>query len=284
MRKFLFSTVAIIASSTLLVACDKNSKSKEEKTVVGVVDETNLNDIMLTMADPNEAAAYFRDASVKDPERIDLKRGLAKSLVRAKRNEEAVLVYEKLVNEEKSVSQDRIDFAGALISSNQWKRAAEQLNLVPPTVETYQRYRFEAMIADSQQKWKKADSFYETAAGLTTQPSGILNNWGYSKFVRGDYKAAEKLYLEAITYDPKLFTAKNNLVMARAQRGEFALPIIQMTEIERAELTYTAGLSAIKQGKIDIGRGMVEEAIDLHPRHFAAAVDTLKALNKNVVR
>ncbi|GHA50724.1 hypothetical protein GCM10008927_14930 [Amylibacter ulvae] len=252
--------------------------------MVGVVDETNLNEIMLTMADPNEAAAYFLDASLKDPKRIDLKRGLAKSLVRAKRHEEAVLIYEKLVKEDKSVSQDRIDFAGALISSNQWTRAAEQLNLVPPTVETFQRYRFEAMIADSQKKWKKADSFYETAAGLTTQPSGILNNWGYSKFVRGDYKAAEKLYLEAITYNPKLYTAKNNLVMARAQRGEFALPIVQMTEIERAELTYTAGLSAIKQGKTDLGRGMIEEAIDLHPRHFTAAVDTLKALNKNVVR
>ena len=34
------------------------------------------------------------------------------------------------------------------------------------------------MVADSKKDWKKADSFYETAVGLTTTPSGTLNNWG----------------------------------------------------------------------------------------------------------
>ena len=41
---------------------------------------------------------------------------------------------------------------------------------MPPTHETFKRYRLEAMIADSNKEWDKADSFYETAVGLTTKP------------------------------------------------------------------------------------------------------------------
>jgi hypothetical protein len=50
-----------------------------------VIDESNLNDIMLTVGDPNEAVAYFTKAAAENPDRIDLKRGLGKSLVRAGR-------------------------------------------------------------------------------------------------------------------------------------------------------------------------------------------------------
>ncbi len=57
-------------------------------------------------------------------------------------------------------------------------------------------------------------------SGLTTTPAGVLNNWGYSKLTRGDAEAAERLFTEAITYDRDLFTAKNNLVLARAARRE----------------------------------------------------------------
>ena len=51
----------------------------------------------------------------------------------------------------------------------------------PPTHETYDRYRLEAIVADSNKEWKRADSFYEIAAGLTTTPASVLNNWGFSK-------------------------------------------------------------------------------------------------------
>ena len=216
MRRTVLS-FAVIASAGFLTACDNASKNTTNKRVVGVVDETNLNDIMLTVADPNEAVGYFREAISKDPSRLDLQRGLAKSLVRANRPLEAMPVFETILKNKKSVDQDRIDYAGAMIRVSNWDGAAKQLNMVPPTVETYERYRFEAMIADSQKKWKKADSFYETAAGLTTQPAGVLNNWGYSKLTRGEAKNSEKLFLEAVTYNPKLFHSKKQLGLGPRQ-------------------------------------------------------------------
>ncbi len=269
-----------LISTVALAACEKNEDAEVTRALKGVnvIDETNLNDIMLTVADPNEGVAYFSRALEQDPDRIDLQRGLGKSLIRAGRATEGAVVWGKIVSRKEVTNEDRIDHADALIRIGDWKKAEGVLDSVPPTHETYRRYRLEAMIADSNKEWRKADSFYETAVGLTTKPGSVLNNWGYSKLTRGDYKDAERLFGEAITYDPSLFTAKNNLVLARGAQKKYALPILQVNQTERAQLLHTMALAAIKQGDVTIGKSLLEEAIETHPQHFEAAVRSLRTL------
>ena len=249
---------------------------------VNVVDESNLNDIMLTVADPNEAVNYFKRAVADAPERPDLLRGLGQSLIRAKRASEAVPVYARLLQTPEASNEDRVDYADALIRAGDWAEAEKTLNSVPPTFETFKRYRLEAMVADSNKQWQKSDSFYETAVGLTTRPAGVLNNWGYSKLTRGDYKDAERLFADAIRQDNSLFTAKNNMVLARGAQRDYNLPVLPMTQVERAQLLHTLGLSAIKQGDVETGKGLLREAISTHPQHFEAAVRALRALDSSV--
>ncbi|MFQ5439819.1 MAG: tetratricopeptide repeat protein [Paracoccaceae bacterium] len=283
MRSISFATMCL-AGVLALGACDKlkNSKAQTEAEGVNVIDATNLNDVMMTVADPNEAVTYFQRSLQKEPDRIDFQRGLAQSLIRAKRASESALLYEKLVKSDEATNEDKVNFADALIRTNEWKKAEIVLKSVPPTFETHKRYRLEAMIADSNQEWDKADSFYETAAGLTTRPAGVFNNWGYSKLTRGEYRGAEELFLQAITYDKDLFTAKNNLVLARAAQRKYTLPVIRMSQIEKAELLHTMAISAIKQDDLDVARRLLLEAIDTHPQHFDTAVRTLAALNQTI--
>ena len=273
-----------LGSALVLSACGPNPEAEVERTLdsVNVIDETNLNDLMLTSADPREAVAYFTKASAELPERVDLKRGLGASLIRAQRPVQAVGVWGEVVASDEATSEDRVNYADALIRAGEWDRADAALDEIPPTYETYRRYRLEAMVADSNQEWDKADSFYETALGLTTQPSGVLNNWGYSKLSRGEFDGAERLFSEAISYDPRLFTAKNNLVLARGAQRKYDLPVVEMDQIERAQLLHTLALSAVKQGDVEIGKGLLRDAIDTHPQYFEAAATSLNALEANV--
>lgn len=264
-----------------LAGCEQGMSDEELEAAVkdvNVIDETNLNDVMLTVADPNEAVAYFQRSVAANPKRIDLRRGLAISLVRAKKPAAAAEAWSNVLTLPEATHNDRVSYADALIRANKWDAAEAQLNQVPPTHETFKRYRLEAMVADSKKQWDKADSFYEIAVGLTTKPSGTLNNWGYSKLTRGKYKDAEKLFAEALSYDPGLFTAKNNLVLARAAQRKYDLPVVEMTQREHAELLYTAALSAVKQGDVNTGKSLLSKAIDTHPQHFDAAVRSLEAL------
>lgn len=276
MKTGMLCLISVIA----LAACEKSDKGEYSKTLknVNVIDESNLNDIMLTVADPNEAVTYFQKATRDDPGRLDLQRGLGQSLLRAKRATEAGVIWSKIVKNPESNNDDKLFYANSLVRQGEWKKAEKVLDGVPPTYETYERYRLEAIIADTNKEWKNADSFYQTAVGLTTTPGSVLNNWGYSKLSRGDYDDAERLFGEAITYDPSLFTAKNNMVLARGARKNYTLPIIQVTQVERAQLLHTMALTAIKQGDVDIGKSLLEEAIEIHPQHFEAAVRSLRTL------
>lgn len=270
-----------VAGMAALSACgdmQSNQDVTRKFQDVNVIDESNLNEVMLTVGDPNEAVKYFQRTSAQNPDRIDLMRGLALSLVRAKRVDEARIAWARVVEHKNSTNDDRVQLADALIRANEWAEAETVLDSIPPTFETFQRYRLEAMIADGNKEWKKADSFYEIAVGLTTKPASVLNNWGYSKLTRGDFPEAERLFADAIRQDRTLFTAKNNLVLARGAQGNYTLPVMPMTQVEKAELLHTLGLAAIKKGDVAIGKGLLQEAIDTHPQHFDAAVRALRAL------
>ena len=270
-----------VAGMAALSACgdmQSNQDVTRKFQDVNVIDESNLNEVMLTVGDQNEAVKYFQRTSAQNPDRIDLMRGLALSLVRAKRVDEARVAWARVVEHKNSTNDDRVQLADALIRANEWAEAETVLDSIPPTFETFQRYRLEAMIADGNKEWKKADSFYEIAVGLTTKPASVLNNWGYSKLTRGDFPEAERLFADAIRQDRTLFTAKNNLVLARGAQGNYTLPVMPMTQVEKAELLHTLGLAAIKKGDVAIGKGLLQEAIDTHPQHFDAAVRALRAL------
>jgi|TARA_B110000208_G_scaffold68645_1_gene88721 Flp pilus assembly protein TadD len=283
MRQAIFLTLVATAAIGLS-ACDNSGEAQVERALqdLNVVDETNLNDVMLTIGDPDEAVNYFAGANSNDPGRIDLQRGLAKSLVRAGRAPEAITAWKNVIAHAEVNNDDRVDLADAYIRNNRWDDAATALNTIPPTHETFKRYRLEAMVADSREQWDKADSFYETAVGLTTTPGGVLNNWGYSKLTRGEYVEAERLFVDALRHNKSMFTAKNNLVLARGAQRNYDLPVISMTQVERAQLLHTLALTAIKQNDVTIGKGLLREAIDTHPQHFADAVRSLRALEDNV--
>lgn len=269
-----------LAGAVALTGCQgvRDAKTNRALKSVNVVDESNLSDIMLTVGDPNEAVAYFQKTSAENPERSDLKRGLAKSLIRANRPNEAIPIWAGLAASAEGTNDDRVSLADAQIRTSDWKGGAATLNTIPPTFETFERYRLEAMVADSKKDWKKADSFYDIATGLTTKPSGVYNNWGFSKLTRGDEAGAEKLFIQSLTYEPTLFTAKNNLILARAAQRKYDMPVIEMTQTERAQLLYTLGLAAVKQGDTAVGRELLQSAVDTSPTYFEAAERSLKAL------
>ena len=282
MRHFVFTSLC--AGALTLSACAPSGDRQVERALkdLNVIDESNLNDVMLTVGDPNEAVNYFANASANDPSRIDFQRGLGTSLVRAGRTTEAVAAWQTVLTHPDAGNEDRVELASAYIRGNRWDEAAGTLNSIPPTFETFERYRLEAMVADSRQQWSKADSFYEIAVGMTTRPAPVYNNWGYSKLTRGDYPAAERLFADALRFNPGMFTAKNNLVLARGAQRNYTMPVVPMTQVERAQLLHTMALTAIKQNDITMGKSLLNDAINTHPQYFEPAVRALQALENNV--
>ena len=283
MRKAL---LAVACVTTALSACDRfrRADTEVERAVdaADVIQQVDLSDAMMRSGDPEDAVAYFARSATEEPGRVDLRRGLAQSLVRAGKADEAVEAWERVVAHPDATPADRVALAEALVRVGDWDGAEGALAATPPGHETGERFRLEAMIADSNQEWDRADAFYGRAVSLSDDPAGVLNNWGFSKLSRGDNAGAERLFARALNEDPALFTAKNNLVLARGARREYTLPIVEMDQTEKAMLLHTMALAAIKQGDVVTGQTLLRDAVETHPQHFEAAARSLDALEANV--
>lgn len=264
-----------------LSACESVSE-KKDPLAANVIDEANLNELMLTVSDPNDAVRYFQQSLAKEPDRADFRRGLARSLVRAERYNEAERVFEELIALGQDEPVDRVEYAMISIRLDHWDDVRSAVARFPDGLQTPRRYLIEAMLADQDQEWDKADKLYAKAEGLAAEPAPVLNNWGVSLMARGDLKAAEKTFERAISYDTGLFSAKNNLAIVRGLQREYTLPLVPMEDEERAVMLNNLGIIAMRQGDERIARGLFAAAVEAHPQHYAGAADKLAALESTV--
>ena len=243
------------------------------------LDQDSLNDLMLTVAGADEAVAYFRRELAANPDNADLRRGYARALSRAGRHAEARLAWRGLVEEGRPTRRDRVDYAFTLARLDRWDDVEAQLAELPPGGEPGARELLvTAFLADQRGRWAEADAAYARAAELSARPAGVYNNWGVSEMARGDFEAAESRFEEALVYDPELFNAKNNLAIAYGLQRRYALPLVSVSEEERAVLLHNLGVLALRQGDRDTGRELLQRSLSVHPQHYAPAAEKLAAL------
>lgn len=283
-----FAAAFAIAGLLALAACAPGFNEPTEAPdfagdeAVNAIDAAGLNDLMLSVSDPETAVAYFRRALADQPGRADLRRGYAVALARARRYAEAAAAFEAMEQDGLADDALRVEHAHSLARLGRWQDAESQLALVSSAQDTPRRHLIDAMLADQRGDWAGADAAYEAARRQAVNPAPILNNWGVSRLSRGENEAAAKTFEEALAFDPRLFNAKNNLAVARALTGEYRLPLVSLTEEERATLFHNIGVVALRRGDVEEAKGLFAMAVSAHPRFYPEAAEKLAALQANV--
>ena len=269
--------LAISAMVMGLSACESVS-NKKDPLAESIIDEADLNELMLTASDPSDAAEYFAQSLAREPDRADFRRGLAISLSRAKRYKEAARVFQELITLDQDKPSDRLDYAFVAIRLDRWDDVVTLSQSFPEGLQTPRRFIIDAMVADQANDWDAADAAYAQAEKLSSVPAAVMNNWGVSQMARGDLSAAAASFNRAVSIDARLFSAKNNLAIARGLQGYYQLPLVPLTDEERAVLLNNLGIIALRRGDEKIARGLFAAAVDAHPRHYTNAAIKLSAL------
>ncbi|MEM6905922.1 MAG: tetratricopeptide repeat protein, partial [Pseudomonadota bacterium] len=189
---------ALLVAMTALAACESVSE-KEDPLGQNAIDDAGLNDLLLTAGDPESSVNYFQQALATEPERADLRRGLAISLNRAKRYPEAARIYQEMIALGQAQPADRLAYGFVAIRLGQWEDAKVVDSQIPPGLNSARRHLFSAMLADNDENWGAADQAYARAETLATNPADILNNWGVSQMSRGDLPQAEVAFQRALS-------------------------------------------------------------------------------------
>ena len=270
-----FLAMAVMAMG--LSACESVG-DKVDPLAGSIIDEANLSELMLTASDPSSAVEYFEKSLAREPDRADFRRGLAVSLMRDKRYNEAARVFQELITLNQDQPTDRLDYAFVTIRLDRWDDVKTLAKSFPEGLQTPRRYLIDAMVADQDNDWTTADAAYARAEKLSSRPAAILNNWGVSQMSRGDLTVAIATFERAVSFDPRLFGAKNNLAIARGLQGNYELPLVPLVDEERAILLNNLGIIAIRKGEEQTARGLFAAAVEAHPQHYASAADKLLAL------
>ena len=268
----------IAATMAALLSACQSIADKKDPIPPSVVDAANLSELLLAAGDPEESIVYFQRALAEEPNRADFRRGLAISMARAKRYPESARIYQEMIALGQAEPADRMEYALVAARLDRWDDVRSVISELPTGLNHYRRHMLEAMLADHDQNWAAADAAYARAETLTTNPASVLNNWGVSMMSRGNLPQAEATFQRALSFNSRLFNAKNNLAIVRGLQGNYELPVIPMTEKEKAIILNNLGLIALRKGEQGIARGLFAAAVDAHPQHYGAAADRLAAL------
>lgn len=282
-RTGLLRLAAALAAMAALAACDKPTlEEKKDPLGLNVLDDDGLSELLLSAGDPEYSVTYFQSSLAKEPSRADLRRGLAISLKRANRFPEAKRIYEELIALGQAEPADELEYAFIAIRLESWDDARTVDGRLPTALNTSRRHLLTALVADNARQWESADAAYGRAETLAANPAEILNNWGVSLMSRGEINRAERAFQKSVSFNSRLFNAKNNLAIARGLQGDYSLPLVPMTEIEKAMILNNLGLIATRRGDVDQARGLFAAAVDTHPQHYQGASDRLAALDGKV--
>ena len=275
-------TAALVAG--LANCAPTNVQNKPDPLADNLIEEANLTDLLLAAGDPSDAILYFEKALEREPGSYEARRGLAKSYAKAKRYPEAARVYEEMVALGQAQPADRLDYAYVAMRLERWEEAQAAAAALPEAMNTPRRHLLDALLADHRQDWATADAAYQRAETLSPNPADVLNNWGVSLMSRGDLDAAGATFERAISYDSRMFEAKNNLALSRGLRGDYQMPVMPLTDVERAQILNNLGVIALRRDEPGIARGLFAEAVATHPQHYQAAADRLSALEATIVQ
>jgi len=191
-------------------------------------------------------------------------------------------MYQELITLDQDRPTDRLDYAFVAMRLDRWDDVKSLSRSFPQGLDTPRRHLIDAMVADQEQDWEAADQAYARAEKLSPEPAPVLNNWGVSQMSRGDLTAATATFQRALSYDARLFNAKNNLAIVSALQGQYSLSLVPLADDEKAVLLNNMGIVAMRRGNEKVARGLFAAAVEAHPQHYAGAASKLAALESIV--
>lgn len=142
---------------------------------------------------------------------------------------------------------------------------------------TWRAWNARGVLADLTRDWPNADSAYARAAQIAPNQAEVLNNQGWSRLLRGDWRGAVGLFEQGAALNPKSERMANNLELARAAlAGE--LPGRRPGESDRdwAARLNDAGVAAQAMGDTKRAAAAFAQAIDASGRWYARAANNLE--------
>ena len=137
---------------------------------------------------------------------------------------------------------------------------------------------------DRRKDWLASEIAYGEALKAPAATAIVLNNRGYSRLLQGRYDEASADFVRALEKDPALASARTNLRLSMALRGDYSRAVAVSGTEERGAVLNNAGFAAAMRGDLKEAETLFQQAIDARGASYGRAIANLqmvRALNKS---
>lgn len=178
----------------------------------------------------------------------------------------------------KAINADQLRFGSKKPLSDQDLATVEAVSKLKTDVSSPDyAYMGLGVLADLDTQHELAQAYYQHALRIKPESVKTLTNSGYSYYMSGDYRQAQRLSLQALEQDPNNEKALNNLALIYLGKGEINRALNVFTRhMEKPEALNNVGYFLILQGKPDKAIPYLQQAIDSKPTYYKVANENLE--------
>jgi Flp pilus assembly protein TadD len=135
------------------------------------------------------------------------------------------------------------------------------------------------IIADVNKEFILAITHYQKALSLHPNSAMLLNNIGYSYYLRGDNKTAKDYFNQALHFDSQYAAAIQNLALIEIKNQHYAAAISLLNQMMKPYESYNnVGYICLLKGDYEEAENYLRQAIDESPYYFSKAQENLEQL------
>ncbi len=134
-------------------------------------------------------------------------------------------------------------------------------------------------VYDRAHEWAKAEAAYDRALSASGGSALVLNNRGFSRLSHDQLDDAAADFIAALKKKPDLASARNNLRLAIAMKGDYARAIEGASTGDRAAVLNNAGFAAMARGDYPQAETLLAQAIQAKGEYYALAAANLEMVH-----
>jgi Flp pilus assembly protein TadD len=124
--------------------------------------------------------------------------------------------------------------------------------------------------------WTQAEAAYDHALSDSDRAPIVLNNRGFSLLLQNHLEEASALFVEALQKKPDFVSARNNLRLSIAIKGDYDRAISGAATADRASVLNNAGFVALLRGDYPQAENLLGQAMKAKGEYYARAAANLE--------
>ena len=135
------------------------------------------------------------------------------------------------------------------------------------------------VVYDRRHEWPKADAAYDHAMAASGGSALVLNNRGFSRLSQDRLDDAAADFVAALQKKPDFASARNNLRLAIAMKGDYARAVEGANAADRASVLNNAGFAAMARGDYPQAENLFGQAIQAKGEYYSVAASNLEMVH-----